>query len=95
MTPRDVDALSLREVFLMIAGAKHREKALQEESWKRSLTLTQAVINTVSKKPKPLDDLWRQMKQGPRPTMPLQEYREWRNEAVRKIKERYVNTYDA
>ena len=52
-----MDGHSLRDIYAMLEYANSRDRARDRESWRRSLIETQAVLNTVSKRPKPLDYL--------------------------------------
>lgn len=53
-TRSQVDEHSLRDVYAMLECAKDRETATNKEAWRRSLITTQAVLNTVMKRPKTL-----------------------------------------
>ena len=54
MTRREVDDHILRDIFAMLDYARSRDEQLERERWRRTLILTQTIVNTVSKRPKPL-----------------------------------------
>lgn len=89
MTPRDVDELSFRDINAMLVGAMERDRVRQQ------LALEVALVTAGGfHDPKILSEVQRQLDHGPRVTekMSLEDYRQWRDEAVSKIAERYVDT---
>ena len=88
MTPAEVDECSFRDLNAMMRGVTLREREKSDDAWRRTLTLTQAVINTVVRKPQPLDSLWPNKKAKNTETMPIAEYRAWRDDAIRKMRKK-------
>lgn len=86
MTPAEVDQCSFRDLNAMMRGVMLHQRDQNEDNWRRTLTLSQAIINTVSRKPKRLDAMWPKRAQKNTETMPIEEYRAWRDDVVRKIK---------
>lgn len=93
MTPRDVDTHSFRDLWVMLNAARERETNAEKEAWRRSLFLTQAIQNTMSKKPKPLDYLAKKLLDTPTTNRPtLAEYKTMRDQAVAKVREKNGGT---
>lgn len=61
MTPSDVDKHSFRDLNVMILAATKSRQDRDKSEWQKTLLLAQATINTVAKKPKPLDYLFRRV----------------------------------
>lgn len=96
MTPAQVDECSFRDLNAMLAGAAKVQRQREEEAWKRSLTVAQACMNIMARKPRPLNTLWKNLtNKAALPEMSLEEYREWRDAAVEKLMARYVNANDS
>jgi len=84
MSPRDVDAHSFRDLWVMIGAARDREEAHQKEEWRRTLILTQSVMNTHAKQARPLDHLAKKILDHEPINRPsLAEYKAIRDRAVK------------
>lgn len=77
----------------MLNAARERETNAEKEAWRRSLFITQAIQNTMSKKPKPLDYLSKKLLDQPTTNRPtLAEYKKLRDSAVAKVEEKNGGT---
>lgn len=77
----------------MLNAARERETNAEKEAWRRSLFITQAVQNTMSKKPKPLDYLAKKLLDAPTSNRPsLAEYKQMRDKAVALVEEKNGRT---
>jgi len=77
----------------MLNAARERETNAEKEAWRRSLFVTQAIQNTMSKKPKPLDYLAKKLLDTPQTNRPsLAEYKVLRDTAVAKVREKNGGT---
>ena len=78
-----MDEYSFRDLWVMIDAVREERERKNEDEWRRTLTITQAIINTVSKKPKRLDHMWpnKERLQAGLEFRTLAEYREWRDKA--------------